>query len=205
MENAIRIQLPISVSYPALEEVLKEKVVGEYIPRPEEGVNEPPYARILDARIEGSSAGDYDVILRIRISILRTVLKRDQVDLLVQASLAYDNETQKLFVRKYKLDSKTSSGFFNSGLEVLANKVAYNQIIKKARFNLGDLISRELNKANGLLESGLELKGIKLLGKVERVRVQNVKAKTDGISLLLELQGNLEVRISDLLSLMPVS
>ncbi len=203
MENAIRIQLPISVSYPALEDVLQEKVVGEYIPRQEVGAGEPPYAQILDARIEGSGTGANDLIIRLSIKILRTVLKRDKVDLLVQAALGYDNETQQLFVRKFNLESRTSSGFFNSALEVLANKVAYSQILKRTRFNLKAIISRELKKANGMLESGLELKGIKLYGKIENVRVQDIKTQAQGISLLLEVQSELDAQIFDLLSLMP--
>lgn len=203
MENAIKIQLPLSVSYPAVEEVLKKQMVGETIPRTEEGVDSQPYAQILDIRMEGSSTGANEVILYIQLRILRTLLKRDRVDLLVRATLGYDNAAQQLFVRKFKLDSRTSSGFFNTSLEVLANKVAYTQILKKTRFNVKELISKELIKANGMLASGLELKGVKLMGKVEQLRVQDVAAQPDRLSLQLDLQGNLTADIFDLLSLMP--
>lgn len=203
MENAIKIQLPISISYPALEGVLKQQMLGEYIPKAEEGSTESPYAQILDISIEGNSSPAHTLILRIKIKVLRTVLKRDQVDLLVLAEPGYDNESQQLFVRKFKLDSRTSSGFYNTSLEVLANKVAYNQIIKKTRFNLEEIISKELKKANSLLESGLELKGAKLSGTVELVRIQDITPLPDKLSLLLELQGNLEAEIFDLISLMP--
>lgn len=202
MENAINIQLPLSVSYPAVEEVLKKQMVGEAIPRTEEGVDAQPYAQILDIRIEGNSTGGNEVILYIQLRILRTLLKRDRVDLLVRATLGYDNSAQQLFVRKFKLDSRTSSGFFNTSLEVLANKVAYTQILKKARFNVRALISKELLKANGMLESGLELKGVKLMGKVEQLCIQDVAAQPDRLSLQLDLQGNLTADIFDLLSLM---
>lgn len=203
MENAIKIQVPISVSYPALEGVLKKKMLGEYIPRQVEGENEPPYAQIMGINMAGAETGDYDIILGLRIKILRTVLKRDQVDLLVYASLGFDNATQQLFVRKFKLDSRTSSGFFDKSLEVMANKVAYHQILKRARVNLQAIISRELKKANGLLTDGLKLKGLKLTGAVGEVRVQDITAQPDKLSLLFELQGNLEADIFDLVSLMP--
>lgn len=203
MENAIKIQVPISVSYPALEGVLKKKMLGEYIPRQVEGENEPPYAQIMGINMAGADTGDYDIILGLRIKILRTVLKRDQVDLLVYASLGFDNATQQLSVRKFKLDSRTSSGFFDKSLEVMANKVAYHQILKRARVNLQAIISRELKKANGLLTDGLKLKGLKLTGAVEEVRVQDITAQPDKLSLLFELQGNLEADIFDLMSLMP--
>lgn len=200
MENAIRIQLPVAITYPALEDVLKKQMVGEYIPRPDEGT---PYAQILDVGVAKSSAGANDIILAIKMRILRTVLKRDQVDLFVLATLDYDNEAEQLFVQKFNLESRTSSGFYNTALEVLANKVAYNQIIKKARFNLREIISKELEKANGLLDKGLELKGFKLVGKVEKVRVQEVKPIAGRVSLILEVQANLEADVFDLLSLMP--
>ncbi|PRY08888.1 uncharacterized protein DUF4403 [Pontibacter ummariensis] len=203
MENAIKIHVPITVSYPALEGVLQKQMVGEYIPRPEQGVNELPYAQVLDVGITGSSTGAYDVILRIKIRVLRTVLKRDQVDLYVRATLGYENTTQQLFVRKFKAESRTSSSFYNTALEVLANKVAYTQILRKTRFNLSDIISKEMVKANGLLEKGLALKGLVLTGAVTEVRVQDIVPQQEQVSLSLELLGDVEVDIHDLLGLMP--
>lgn len=203
MENAVKIQLPVSVSYPALESLLKKQLVGEYIPKPEENTNEPPYAQILDVAITGSSAASFNISLRIKLRILRTVLKRDQVDLLVLASLDYDNAAQRLYVRTFRLEARTPSAFYNKALEVLANKVAYNQILKKTRFNLREILSKEINKANGLLESGLELKGLHLTGRVEKVLVQDISPQAEGVSLLLELQANAKADIFDILSLMP--
>lgn len=203
MENSIKVQVPISVSYPALEAVLKKKMLGEFIAGPEKGSQESAYAQIQDIGMAGSQASFYDVTLKIKISIIRTVLKRDNVDLLVVASLGYDNDTQQLFVRKFNLTSKTSSGFFNTALEVLANKVAYNQIIKKARVNIKEIISKGVHKANSLLESGLELKGVKLLGAVEMVQVQDITFEPERVSLLLELQANMEAEIIDLANLLP--
>ncbi|WP_439879866.1 DUF4403 family protein [Pontibacter sp. MBLB2868] len=203
MENAIKIQLPVSISYPALESALQKQMVGEFIPKPEEGGAELPYAQILDIGITKSSTGPADIILGIKIKVLRTIMKRDEVDLFVVATLAYDNATEQLFVQKYKVESRTTSGFYNTALEVLANKVAYSQIIQKTRINLKELITKELAKANVLLEKGLELKGVKVLGKVEQVRVQNVSPQPGRLTLLLEVQGNLEADIFDLDSLMP--
>ncbi|WP_162055540.1 DUF4403 family protein [Pontibacter pamirensis] len=203
MENAIKIHLPVSVSYPALEGLMQKKMVGDFIPRPEAGVDTPPYAQILDVGLAGSSTGDNDVILRIKLKILRTVLKRDQVDLYVLATLGYDNAAQQLFVRKFSMDAKTSSGFYNTALEVLVNKVAYNQIIKKARVNLSEIISAELLKANGMLETGLDLKGNKLVGAVQEVRVQHVMPQPKQVSLSFELLADLKLEVLDLISLMP--
>ncbi|OKL39684.1 DUF4403 family protein [Pontibacter flavimaris] len=203
MEDAVRIYVPVSVSYPALEGVLKSQLVGQYIPKPEEGTDEPPYAQILDVGISGSSSGTQEVILRIRIRILRTMLKRDNVDLYVLASLGYDNATQQLYVQQFHLTSRTNSGFFNTGLEVLVNKVAYSQILRKARVSLGEIISAELLKANGMLDEGLELKGIRLTGAVNEVRVQDITPLPDRVTLSVELKGNVAANVLDLSSLLP--
>lgn len=176
---------------------------GEYIPRAEEGKGEPPYAQILAVYIAASSSAAYDVVLRLRLRVLRTLMKRDNVDLVVQASLGYDNVRQLLYVTKFNLDSRTESGFYNAGLEMLANNVGYSQILKKTRFDLREIISKELKKANGLLENGLELKGLVLKGAVEEALVQDIVPQADGISLVFLLQGNVEAEIYDLLSLMP--
>ncbi|WP_299701928.1 DUF4403 family protein [uncultured Pontibacter sp.] len=203
MENFVKIQVPVSISYSALEGVLKKQLVGEFIPKPTEDSEASPYAQILDVGLAGSSSGAGDIFLKVRIRILRTILKRDNVELYVQATPGYDNATQQVFVRKFNMQSQTSSSFYNSSLEVLVNRVAYNQIIQKARVNLQEIIERELTKANGLLEKGLELKGLKLLGAVEEVRVQDITPKQNRMLLKLEAQANVEVEVLDLSELMP--
>ncbi|WP_187261844.1 DUF4403 family protein [Pontibacter beigongshangensis] len=203
MENLIRIHVPISVSYPALEGVLKQQMQGEYIPKPQPGATESPYAQILDVGIAGSSAGANTIILHVKLRILRTIMKRDQVDLYTVATVGYDNASQHLFVRQFKVESKTTSSFYNIGLETLVNKVAYNQIIQRTRVSLKDIISAQLQKANALLKDGLNVKGLKLLGAVEQALVQDIALHTDKVTLTFELQANVEAEVFDLVSLMP--
>jgi hypothetical protein len=203
MESPVQLNVPLSVSYSALEGVLQQQLVGTYIPKPEEGTAANPYAQVLDVGIASSSAGAYNLLLRVQLKILRTVLKRDKVDLYASVALAYDNASQQLYVQQYSMESATSSGFYNTALEVLVNKVAYNQIIEKARVDLKALIAAELEKVNSQLEQGLELKGLKLKGTVEAVAVQDIVPKADGLSLRLQVQGNLEVAVHDLASLLP--
>ena len=201
MEEPIRISLPISVTYPALESVLRKQLVGEYLPKPEEGAE--PYAQVLDVGISGSSAAANEVILRVKVSILRTVMKRDNVDLYVLATLGYDNATQQLYVEQFRLSSRTSSTFYNTALEVMVNKVAYSQIIKKANISLNTIIGTELAKANTMLNDGLEVKeGIKLLGAVKEVRVQNITLLPQKASFVVEVSGNLEASVHDLSGLL---
>lgn len=204
MENPIKIYVPVSVTYQALEGVLKKQMVGEFIPKPEEGEMSSPYAQILDVDLRSDRAGVYDLEIRLSIRILRTVLKRDQADLQVFANIGYDNAAQHLFVQDFRMNSKTSSGFFNTALEVLVNKVAYNQIIRKSSVNLNDIISKELTKINNSLDKGLELKGIKLMGAVKEVRVNDITPLPDKVTLSIEVQGELEAAVYDLITLMPV-
>ncbi|WP_266204601.1 DUF4403 family protein [Pontibacter kalidii] len=203
MEDSVRVYVPVSVSYPALEGVLKNQLIGEYIPKQEEGTDAPPYAQILDVGISGSNSGPQEVILRIKIRILRTMLKRDNVDLYVLASLGYDNATQQLYVQQFHLTSRTTSGFFNTGLEVLVNKVAYSQVLRKARVNVGSIIAAELAKANGMLQEGLQLKGVKLTGAVHEVRVQDIAPLPDQVRLAVELRADVEAQVLSLVDLLP--
>ena len=203
MENPIQLNVPVSVSYAALEGVLQQQLVGTYIPKPEAGTTDPPYAQVLGVGIAGSSAGPYNLLLRVQLKILRTVLKRDKVDLYASVALAYDNASQQLYVQQFSMESRTSSGFYNTALEVLVNKVAYNQIIKKTRVDLKAIIAAELQKVNSQLAQGLELKGLKLKGAVAAVGVQDIVPQADGLSLRLQVQGELEVAVFDLAGLLP--
>jgi hypothetical protein len=203
MEKPVQLDIPLTISYTALEGVLRQQLVGMYIPRPEDGITENPYAQVLDVGITGSRAGAYNVQLKVQLRILRTVLKRDNVELYASASLAYDNTTQQVYIQQFSMESATTSSFYNTALEVLVNKVAYNQIIEKARVDLGPIITAELDKVNSQLEQGLELKGLKLKGVVNAVTVQDIVPKPDGLSLRLLAQGNLEVAVQDLASFLP--
>ncbi|GHA80917.1 DUF4403 family protein [Pontibacter akesuensis] len=203
MEKPIHLNIPITISYAALEGLLKQQLVGTYIPRPEEGMVANPYARISDVGVAGSAKGAYNLLLRVQLNILRTVLKRDKVDLYASVALAYDNASQQLFVQRFSMEANTSSSFYNTALEVLVNKVAYSQIIQKTRIDLSGIVAAELSKVNSQLEQGLELKGLELKGAVEAVAVQDIVPKAAGLSLRLLAQGNLEVTIYDLASLMP--
>ncbi|MEJ8756892.1 DUF4403 family protein [Pontibacter sp. H259] len=203
MENPVQLDIPLTISYAALEGVLQQQLVGMYIPQPEEGTATNPYAQVLGVGITGSRAGAYNVQLRVQVKILRTVLKRDLVDIYASVALAYDNTTQQVYVQQFSMESATSSNFYNTALEVLVNKVAYNQVIEKARVDVKDIIATELEKVNTQLQDGFELKGLKLKGNVAAVTVQDIVPKPDGLSLRLQAHGNLEVAVYDLASLLP--
>lgn len=201
--SPIQLHVPIFVSYPALEAAAQKKMVGEYINQPGAARGEDPYAQVLDVRIAPSSTGAWDLVLLVKVKILRTLLKRDSVDLQVPVSLGYDNERQLLFLHKYKVDVRTQSRFYNASLEVLANTVAYDTVIKKARFDLRERIGQEVAKVNAQLAEGLTVKGARLSGAVTRVQVSDIEAQEEGVALSLQLSGQLSVAVFDLLSLMP--
>ncbi len=204
MERPVQLTIPISVSYAALESVLQQQLIGMYIPQPEEGSTANPYAQVLDVGIAGDSSANYNLLLRVQIRILRTVLKRDNVDLYASVALAYDNATQQLYVQQFSMDANTSSSFYNTALEVLVNKVAYSQIIEKTRFDLKTIIAPELEKVNSQLQDGMDMKGIKLKGTVSEVSVHDIIPNLDGLSLRLLAQGDLEMMVQDLSNYLPM-
>ena len=204
MENHnIKINVPITIPYTTLERAARAKMVGEYITVKEDTGEDVRYARIVGISIFGSRTRPYDITVAIRVNVLRTLLKRDNVDLYVQAALGYDNEREQLFLSKYHLDVRTQSSLYNAGLEVLANTVASNKIMGKSKVNLRQKIDKELQKVNGLLESGLEMKGVRLTGAVDQVSVQDLLIHHDRVTLQLMVSGNVAVEVLDVTSLVP--
>lgn len=203
MQHPVSINVPISVSYAALERVVQQQLVNTFIPKPEPDTTVSPYAQILGVGLTGSSAGTYNLLLQVQLKILRTVLKRDKVDLYASVALAFDNDTQQLYVRHFVVEAHTTSGFYNTALQVLINKVAYPQIIQKARIDLKQLLATELDKLNSQLAQGLAVPGLNLTGAVAGIAVQDITFTPDELTLRAEAQGNLHVAIHDLLRLLP--
>lgn len=204
MENNIAIKVPITVSYAALERAARKKMEGEYISTKDGAGEETRHAQIHSLAIAPSNQAGYNLVINLKLSVLRTLLKRDRVDLQVQAALGYDNDRQFLFLSKYKVDARTSSSFYNASLEVLANNVVQSQVLKKAKVDLRQIIDRELGKVNSRLEAGMEaVKGVVLAGMVDSVRVQGIATRPEGVSMLLLMSGRLAVEILDLDGLMP--
>lgn len=203
MDQNIAIKVPINISYAALEGAVKKKMEGEYISTKEGAGEETRHAHIQQVAVAPSQKPGYHLVIDLKLSILRTLLKREGVDLRVQAALGYDNERQLLFLTRYHIDARTSSSFYNGSLEVLANSVAQGQILKKARLDLRAIITRELAKVNAMLEQGKEMKGIVLTGQVDSVRVQDITPQAEGVSLLVIMYGQLAAEIRDLSGLMP--
>jgi hypothetical protein len=198
----ISLHLPITLTYPALEAAARKKMLGEALP-PASSRGEEPYARLVDLRMAPSSSPGWELIVKLKLDILRTFFKREGVDLLVLVALGYDNGRQLLYVRDYKVDARTGSRIYNTSLEVLANKAGYDKILKKTRFAIGDIIARELHKINDKLAAGMALKGLVVSGSLELLRVEDMEARPEGLQLNLRLQGQLQAQVLDLLSLMP--
>lgn len=198
----ISVHVPVTVSYPALEAAARKKMLGQSLP-PADGRGEDPYARVLDLRLAPSTSPGYELIVKLKLDILRTFFKREGVDLLVLVGLGYDNDRQLLFVRSYKVDARTQSRIYNASLEVLANKAGYDQILKKTRFKVGDIIAREVQKINDKLAPGLGIKGLVLNGALHQLKVYDISAQQEGMRFSVGLEGNLVAEVHDLLSLMP--
>ncbi|WP_224997817.1 DUF4403 family protein [Cesiribacter sp. SM1] len=199
----INIRIPVRISYASLEEALRLKLVGEYISAKDDSGEEVKYAQVLGVSLFNSNVKSYDITVALRLKVLRTLFKRDSVDIYVHAAMGYDNGRQQLFLSRYNLDVRTSSSFYNAGLEVLANTIASNKILGKTRLDLGAKITEQVQKVNGQLETGLEVKGLRLTGAVSTVNVQDLMLQASGVSLQLIVSADVDVEVVDLLSLIP--
>lgn len=197
------IRVPIQVPYTSLEQAMRLKMVGEYISAKDDSGEEVKYAQILGVSLFNSSLKNYDITLALRLKVLRTLFKKDSVDIYVHAAMGYDNSRQQLFLSRYNMDVRTQSSFYNTGLEVLANTIASNKIMGKSRVDLGAKIGEQVGKINGMLETGMEVKGLKLTGAVASVAVQDILLQENSLSLEVMLGADVAVEVTDLTSLIP--
>lgn len=198
-DNNIEINLPINLPYTFLDKTAKEKLIGQIIKGKKKNGKEKKYAKVLDIEIYGSKEKEYDIVLGLKTKIYRTIFKREKVPVFLHAKLDYDTIQKKLYIKSYKLDSKTESGLYNISLEAIANKVVYNKIINKLQFDAGTAIEEQKKIANKLLEDKIEItKGVKLSGVVNTLEIKTLISQPDRIFCLFSLKGNANVEIMEI-------
>lgn len=198
-DNNIEINLPINIPYTLIDKTAKEKLIGQIIKGKKKNGQEKKYAKILDIEIYGSKETDYDIVLGLKTKIYRTIFKREKVPVYLHAKLDYDTIQKKLYVKSYKLDSKTESGLYNISLETIANKIVYTKIINKLQFEIGNAIDEQKKIANKLLAEKIEItKGVKLTGVVNTLEIKSLISQPDRIFCLFSLKGNANVEVLEI-------
>lgn len=203
-QNNVVLNVPVAIPYPTLEKNARKLIVGKDIKAKNKKGKQRKYAEVMDLTLAGSTEPNHEVVLGLKVKIKRSLFKRELATLYFHADLDYDQQKEMLSINDYKLDSKTESVLFNRTLELLANKVVYNQVMQKLTFDVDQALDEQKKSLNDMLSKKIEIsKGISLTGAINEVEVKEILAQPQGISFLLNLTGNVDVEVLEINGLTP--
>ncbi|WP_179022431.1 DUF4403 family protein [Winogradskyella forsetii] len=190
VSEEISMTIPIKVNFIAIESYLIEKFVGEIISKENTKGKEIKYAKIVDIKIAKSSSDQYNIEIVVKLQTLTFLYRNKELSITTSAELQLDVKNQKLFVAKYKIDSKGKNRFTDQVLKSILNTFIYQKIIKKLAFDLKPLVKDNLNSINTKLASNLELsEGVSLIGSLENLAISHMKLKDDHLWVLIKING----------------
>ena len=177
IDRNINLTIPVIVGYKALDEYLREKLIGELVSNEKKDGKKSTYARIIDISIEKSDLEGFDILLNIGLQTLTNLFKNRQVKIFFHAALKLDRELQHLSLTDFEVDGKTKNWFADKLLETIVNKWIYEKIKRKMNFDLMPLIEEKIGAINVELENKLEMKeGMNLIGSLNKVEISNLRA-----------------------------
>ncbi len=193
-DNNINLTLPIKIPYEVLQQLTDRSLIGMEI-----GTGKRKEGRILDTNLEASPLPEYDVVLVLKMRVLRKILVTKEVTLGIHASLVYDTDTGILSVGTFKIDSKSKNFLLNKTLQILANRMYYRKILDKATYNLHELIGSYLIGLNERLISGIPFsQGMTLHGNMKNTTITRIEPLADHVLVYALFKGGAEVSVNKL-------
>lgn len=190
LKEGIRFQVPVKISYEALEGFLRKKLVGEHISTEENGET-TKYATILDVDLARSLRQGYDLAVDVKFKTLTTLFKNKEGSILVDAALDFDPNLQQLSVKDYTFDVESNSWLFSNSLETLVGTFFRDKIKKKMNFDFKPLIQEQLVEINNKLETAIApAEGITISGFVSGFRVVQLLPGERVLLAIVELEGS---------------
>lgn len=197
LDSAVQINLPLNISYTAINSILSKQLKGKILRGGKN--NNKRYAKIRSVTVKGSKEPDYDLIVGLNCDVLRTLFRRNDLNVFLHVKFNYDEEKGSLEVKKYQVDSKTRSALFNTALESLANHIAYRKVIQKLHLDVHKKIEGASEKINTPLKNGIEIHdGITLKGRLDKVSLSGLQAQPDRLSILFTLSAFSHININKL-------
>ena len=193
MKN-IRLALPIKIPYPVLRQLLETKLIGMEI-----GTNERKRGQILRLGLQVSPLPEYDIILGLRVGLVRKVLWTEEVPLYLHAALAFDPESGRLSVGAFKIDFETKNVVLDKALALLANRMYYRKVLDKASINLNEMIASKMAILNEKLQSGIpSSQGMIFSGNMENISITRIEPGPEYIVVYANFKGKAEVTLQNL-------
>ncbi|MDT7827765.1 DUF4403 family protein [Pricia sp. S334] len=192
MENVNQnLTLPIKIPYEILQQLTDKNLIGIEI-----GTDERKHGRILGTSLGASLLPDYDVVLGLKMQVLRKYLGTKEVAVFIQVALAYDADSGELSADTFKIASKSKSFLLDKTLQILANRIYYRKVLNRATYNLNELIDPHLHRLNKKLRAGIPVvQGIHLQGRMDKITIPQISVLTDHILVHVHFNGGIEVNV----------
>lgn len=196
LQDDIRFHIPVKISYSALEGFLRGQLVGEHIATTGENGEETKYATILDVHLAKSHVEGYDLAVDVKFRTLTTFFRNKEGSILLDASLEFDQDIQKLSVKDYKFDVDSSSWLLNNSLETLVGTFFRDKIKKRMNFDFRPLIAEQLGDINKKLESSIApSEGVSISGFITSFRILQLLPGEKVLLAIVEVQGRMLVEV----------
>ena len=189
--DTIHLTLPIKISYEVMRQLMDSKLIGKEI-----GTSKRKQGRITGTSLKGSFLPEYDVVLGLKMRIIRKTLVTKEVELFIHVSLTYEPDTGILSVSTFKIDAKSKNFLLAKALEILANRIYYRKVLAKASFNLIELISPQIGRLNDRIEPGMPIsEGMMLYGNMEDITITKIEPRSDHVLIYALFKGALGLDI----------
>lgn len=186
--------LPVKIPYEVLQQLTDKVLIGMEI-----GTGERKQGRILSTSIGASALPEYDVVLGLKLRVLRRILMAKEVEVFIQVSLAYDTDLGEISVDTYKIASKSKNFLLDKTLQILANRMYYDKILDKATYNFNTLIDPHLLDINEKLASGITFaQAITLRGNMKKITVTQIDTLPDHVLVHISFRGGAELSVQQL-------
>lgn len=199
LQDNINIRVPIKIGYPVLESVLRKKMRGEYIKTESENGKTTNYAEVLDVTLQRSPERDYDLAVELKFRTLTSLFRNKEGNLLIFASLNFDEHKQLLSVKDYKLKVDSNSWLLDKSFQVIANSFVYDRIKSKMKFNFLPLIEKQLLSINEKLENPLEaVEGVNLSGFLNDFSISQIISGDEMLLAIVEIEATAFIDIKNI-------
>lgn len=198
-QENIQIKLPVKIQYKVLEELLREKAVGETINMEKENGEVTRYAEILGISLAGSLEADYDLALEVKFKTLTSFLGNKSGSVLLDLALNFEEEYQEIYVSDYKLRGNSKNWFLNRSLETVANTLIKNKLRNKMKYDFRPVLKKQLFKVNEKLQEDFQpAEGIRLEGSFNNFKIHQIIPGNDQLSILIGIRGMAFVDVKEI-------
>ncbi|MDT0641402.1 DUF4403 family protein [Zunongwangia sp. F363] len=193
------LQLPLKVQYGVMEDILRDRAIGEKIGTVDDKGETTNYAEILDITFGESLREDFDFAVNLKFKTLTKLFKNKIGRLEMDVALEFDEATQEIGIKNYNLEGDTNNWLMNNFIEKMVNNVLYGTLKKKMKFDLSPLIARRLEKINSKFLAGMEpLEGILATGEIKNFKIDNIVPGSGFLLIQVSLNAEAMVAIEHL-------